>query len=255
MKIILVALLALLMLTPATLAEAKSNCDVIDHRAGAGAKNDDNTLEGLKSDASKGYISEVDGRVLLNGYTIYHENVWQNYTTGVGTPETSTAKYVKTLETLDNHQKIPLMNDVITQTRKTNGLVMMELDEPDAWTVKAITSLVTKLKKGHVWRGWAFTGTRGALLRLKSVAPHATVMYRLDGGEHIDFHMAHKYGIDILGVGNGFSDQRVKNWRHNGYDVWGRQTDPKSYSLMYDKGIRTLQTGSPHEWLAYCRSQ
>lgn len=255
MKTIFVTLLALLMLTPATLAEAGSNCNVIDHRAGAGPKIDDNTLEGLKSDARKGFMSEVDGRVLLNGYTIYHENVWQNYTTGVGTPENSTVKYVKTLKTLDNGQSVPVMGDVITQTRRTEGLVMMEFDEPDSWTVKTITGLINRLRAGNIWHQWAFTGTKGALLRLKSVAPRATVMYRLDGGEYIDANMAKKYGIDILAVGNGFSKHRVTNWRHNGYDIWGRQTDPKSYSLMYNKGIRTLQTGAPHAWMSFCRSQ
>ena len=238
--------------TPGTATAKAHKCGVVDHRAAAGATIDDNTLEGVTSNAKRGFRSEIDGRVLLDGYTIYHENTWEQYTTGTGTPETSTAAYVDGLTTLDNNQQVPLMNEVITQVRRHDGKILMELDEPDAWTVPAIAGLVDTLKARNVWDQWIFTGTKGALSRLKEAAPNANVRYRKDNDETFTYDMAEKYGVDGLMVDAAFGERATNRWRNHGYKVWGRQSDKGEYRRLYRMGIRTLQTGAPGKWMNYC---
>lgn len=234
---------------------AGSRCDAIDHRAGGGSDIDDNTLQGVRDNARKGFRSELDGRVLRNGYTIFHENRWEQYTTGTGTPETSTVAYVKTIRTLDNNQRVPLMGDVITAVRRLDGRVLMEMDEPDAWTRTAIRGLVKKLRAHNVMDQWTFTATDPTLGRLKVIAPHAQVMKRASRDDGWTVDRARKYGVDGFLVGTEWGRRLADKWRSRGYKVWGRQAGSDEYRAMFGMGVRTLQTGTPARWEHFCRSR
>lgn len=255
-KTAIIGLLIFTLSAPGQLAHAssKGNCDSIDHRAGAGSTIDDNTLQGIKDNARKGFRSELDGRVLQDGgYTIFHENRWEQYTTGHGTPETSTTDYVKTLRTLDNNQRVPLMGEVIDAVRRLDGRVVMEMDEPTAWRPAAIRGLVKKLRNGRVFDQWTFTATDPVLGDLKRIAPRASVMKRASSNDGWTVDRAKKYGIDGFMVGTEWGKRLTNKWRDRGYKIWGRQTESDDFRAMYRMGIRTLQSGAPGQWENFCR--
>lgn len=255
----------------ATAKPAKTSCRAIDHRSSAGP-NDDNTLEGIHRDATISTLirSEIDGMVFADSIGAFHERDWstRNVTTGTGDPHTSTAEYIRTIRTTQYGQVIPFMSQIMTQTVRDGGDMMMEFHDADYWTGEQITSLVDRLSaKGLLNNHWWFTGTKGALDRLAGrdgkaqqaafatlarVAPEAYVVYRIDGDETLTEHQIERYGIDALQIGPTRTAQEIAAWRSLGLRVMARQTNPADFQQWLDKGVYTVQSNTPVAWLKAC---
>lgn len=228
-----------------------SPCRGIDHRSGATTTIDDDTLEGMARDARIGAISEIDAINLIDGYALYHENRWEQGTTGTGVPEETTGAYASTLTTLDNHQQVPTLNEALGQDRSDGHLVLMEFHDAWAWDQASVTEVAQRVADRGMLDHWYFTGTKGVLTMLKNTGLDTTVIYRPDDGEKVTDPA--RYGIDGYAVPTSWTLQQVLDARAAGFKVWARQTGASEYPIRVAQQITTTQSDSPQGWVTYCQ--
>jgi hypothetical protein len=238
------------LLVPAP-AVAAGQCRAIAHRTGPTPQIDDNTLEGLARSTAMGARSEVDLMPTVNGLVAFHDNRWEQGTTGRGKVWETTQSYARRLLTTPNGQQVPTARELLLAADRQGSRLLIEMHRWSHWRPELVDNLVARVDRLHLWGRVWFTGTRGALAALRQRV-NATVMWRLDSDNDLALKAARNLDVDLVAVGPNISTATIERWRHDGYPVSARQTVAARFGWAVDHDIWTVQTDAPRAWLRYC---